>query len=221
MLNDRFKFSFEWKDYPSLAEFPFHIKYHIKKLFRSWNDTLSQYEEAYGDELPYVYDERAQVGLLAVAARQINGFPIMEFFTSRIGNISKHGYGDLAVFWPRQKDETWMEVSHIRVPWNNWSHEHIYEKFWHARKGIRSLKDRRTGLALVFLRFYDFPTKYYLPSTYRVKIRELYNNLVNTTQRLKADFFTIHMCDPEIVLKTKSSNDCPGIAAIGKLYKSP
>lgn len=57
----------------------------IYKLFRSWHNTLIRYENALAEikDLPYWYNERTNVGLLAAAAISIGAFPIEEYSISR------------------------------------------------------------------------------------------------------------------------------------------
>lgn len=218
--NDRCSFIWKWnnkiqKDHPQ----------YVRDLFKSWDIILRQYERVWHDtgDLPYVYDERAQVGLLAVASREMNGCPVTEFYTERTGNKSGYGYGDLAIVWPRREFETWAEISHIRLSWHdamNNMYDRVYKRFWHAKNGVKSLKFRSRSLAIMFIRFYNFNEDDYKPKVFNQKINELKNVLNKTTQRLKADFFAVHLCEPRLV-KNSKSKDCPGIAVIGQLYKKP
>ena len=215
---EQIPFVWNWNENSRLNEHPAYIR----KLFKSWNEVLHQYEKEWNNtgDLPYVYDERSQVGLLAIAAKETNCLPLMEFYTDRRGNVSGKGYGDLAIYWQRYKFETWVEASHIRVTWHslNSQYDNIYERFEHARQGIKSLKNRDSGLALLFIRFYNFPKDYFEPLVFNKKVGELKNTLKDVTRRLGADFFALHLCEPELVQKSKSK-DCPGVAVIGKLYK--
>jgi hypothetical protein len=197
----------------------------VRKLFKSWDEVLHQYEHAWRDtgDLPYIYDERAQVGLLAISSRIINGYPLTEFSVDRIGNISGRGYCDLGIVWQRKDFETWIEAGHIRISWYDLTHnfyDKVYMRFWHAKHDIRSLKKRGHSLAILFIRFYNFPVHKNKDKEYTQTVQELKSILNKTTRRLNADFFTLHLCSPKLVAKSKSE-DCPGIAVIGQLYKSP
>jgi hypothetical protein len=216
------KFLWKWNNISSLKEHSNTIKNCTKTLFSEWDKILQQYEDAWrkARDLPYIYDECAQTGLLAIAAREINGFPITEFLVDRPRNKSKRGLGDLAIVWRNHDFETWIEASHTRVSWQNISENYnkIYERFRHARNSITSIKGRDSGLALLFIRFFNFSTDDFKTKVYDNKIQDLNDKLSMITRKLKAHFYALHLCKPAIVLNS-NSRDCPGIAAIGQLYK--
>jgi hypothetical protein len=170
-----------------------------------------------------VYDERPQVGLLAIAAKEIHWLPFIEFCIDRRGNNSRRGYCDLSIWRPRQYAEIWVEAAKIALTWDS-RYEKLRDKvsypFRHVREGIKSATGRAIGLAVVFVSFYGSPIDDFEQSKFDIQVRAVKRNLYKVTRGVRADFYALHLCAPEIVAKS-AHKDCPGIAVVGKLYKSP
>ena len=211
-------FKFRWNKTLSFSiKNPSHA-YKLKNLFRAWNEVLIEYESAWREykNLPYIYNEQAEIGLLAIAARDTKGFPFIEF------SIQKHGQGknyggraDLEIYWKKKLD--WclgVEAKPANISCSSRRRDKnlvqtIKVPLEEAQKCVNTLRSSyHDRLALVIGKLVhasdDFDRK------------QLRTDLFSAAWRLKADFCTIHFCEDDI-WKNSDYDNCPGIALIGKI----
>lgn len=188
------------------------------ELLKEWHKTLAKYETEWsvmwkvpfqeGNYLPYVYNEEAQIGLLAVAAAGIGGFPFLEFDQDKRTPTGR-GYQDLEIIWEKQ---IWsIEAKYLKMDVQDENIEEILRHYIKlARDDVKRLKYRKIGksMALVFFRPYNYPTN----STHISFINQVKN--VNM-KRIKCDFLAYHLCQQNI-LAISYHTDSPGIAILGQ-----
>ena len=192
---------------------------YIEQLFQSWHRTLRRYERAWGPrDLAYVYNEQAQVGLLAVAAAKAKGLPFIEFSTKKHQvNRDYSGRADLKVLRLETKQEIWFEAKPASVECNNTIRclQRIMRgPFKEAKKNVMSLAEAGwPRLALVFVKLTGAsPTNFDSES--------FQDRLYRAAKQLNADFCAIHFCS--LALWAHSPHpDCPGIATVGKVFGKP
>lgn len=192
---------------------------YIRQLFQSWHRTLRRYERAWGPrDLAYVYNEQAQVGLLAVAAEKAKGLPFIEFSTKRRrGNRDYSGRADLKIFRIKTKEAVWVEAEPASVDCRN-TIECLKEKmrlpFAEAKKSVETLAEADgLRLALVIVKLIGAS-----PTSCDAEL--VRDRVYGAAKRLNAHFCAIHFCNRD--LWTGSPHrDCPGIAAVGRIFPKP
>lgn len=193
----------------------------IYNLLRKWHLVIRRYEEKWVEVwklhkdgkgyLPFVYNEEAQVGLLAIAAREAGCYPFVQFDQDK-KTKSGRGKQDLEII--TSEGCIWsIEAKYLGV---NWSHQEldsrVRERLQAARKDTRKLVHRHLGrsLALLFLRPYNFPPK----NEVKVFV-EQFGRFKGLVARGRADFAAMHMCQ-EHILRSSNHPDSPGIVIIGR-----
>jgi hypothetical protein len=191
----------------------------LKSLFKAWNNLLEEYELAWRKykEIPYVDNEQAEVSLLAIAARDTKGLPLME--VSKQKHEQKADYSgrvDLEIYWtmkldwclgieakkvfiscsPRRKDKDYVQT--IKSPLDE------------AGKCVKTIeKSYIDSMALVIgilsQASEDFDEKRFCI------------DIFSAAWKIKADFCSIHFCEEDI-WKNSNFKRYPGIALIGKMY---
>jgi len=193
---------------------------YIKELFQSWHKTLRRYEQAWGtSDLAYVYNEQAQVGLLAIAAEKARGLPFIEFSAKR--HQAKRDYSgraDLSIrrLAMNKKKELWVEAEPVSVNYEDTVTDlasRMRGPFNEAKKSVRSLAEAGwPRLALVFVKLIGASYASFDPES-------LKDRLCKATKQLNADFCAVHFCNPDLWPQSPH-NDCPGIAAVGKVFSN-
>jgi hypothetical protein len=193
----------------------------VHDLLWKWHKVLQQYEakwtevrESSPEEnyLPYVYNEQAQTGLLAVAGKLINGFPFIEFNQDKY-TCSGRGQQDLEIISADNK--IWnIEAKYLEIKRATSNLRGILEKKMEsAIYDVETLQNRKRGtnIAIVFFR----PWGYETGSAHDDFIRDV-QSLYKWSRR--CDFLAYHLCQKKILNQPKHPHpDSPGIAILGKL----
>jgi len=193
----------------------------VYKLLQKWHKVLQQYEVEWTEVtknrpkenfLPYVYNEQAQIGLLAVAGKGIGGFPFIEF------NQDKHtwsgrGQQDLEIIsadhkiWSIEAKYLEIEKSTSNLPLRL---ENKMKSAIHDVKSLPNIK-RGTNIAIVFFRPWGYDTG--------GAHEDFINDVESLYRRSRhCDFLAYHLCQKKILKQPKHPHpDSPGIAILGKL----
>jgi len=197
---------------------PRHI-YKLGRLLRAWNGVLEEYEGAWRKVkiLPYIYNEQAEIGLLATAARDTQSLPFIEFSTQKIINGKRYvGRADLEIYWTEKLD--WclgIEAKPASISCSSRRRNKdlffiIQEPLEEARKCVKTIKKHYVDCMALVIGLLNHASDDF-------NRKQFCKDLFDAAWRLKADFCVIHFCDDEI-WKNSWDKDCPGIALIGKLY---
>ena len=211
-------FKFNWNEGSSFREnYPKHA-YKVRSLFKSWSDVLEEYEIAWRNEknLPYVYNEQAEVGLLAIAARDTKGLPFIEFSIRKHSKENDYGgRADLEIYWKKLDWYLEVEAKPIGISCSLRRRDKdlvqtlktpLEEARNCADKLKKSYHDRLALVIGLLVRASgDFDRKQFC------KV------LFNAAWHVRADFCAIHFCENDIWMNS-DFNKCPGIALIGKIY---
>ena len=216
MINSNF--IFKWN--PTIS-FPKNYPSHANKmrtLFKAWNNVLEEYELAWREvkNLPYVYNEQAEVGLLAVAARDTRGLPFLEFSIRKQGQEKNYGgRADLEIYWRKILDwNLGIEAKAINISCSLRRRDKdliqtLKAPLTEAHISVKKLrKSYFDYLALVIGRLVNASDDF--------SRKQLLAVLFKAAWQVKADFCAIHFCDDDI-WKSSEFNDCPGIVIIGKM----
>ncbi|MBI2873321.1 MAG: hypothetical protein HYY00_09065 [Chloroflexi bacterium] len=192
-----------------------------RKLFRSWHNVLRKYEQAWQDnDLAYVYNQEANVGVLALAAWKIGRLPFLEFSVKKLTSPGRRrrysGWGDLSI-WPMEeggkRGGILIEAERVQRSWKN-KNDSMANKIRECLKKatgdasrISEWDARRMGL--VFAIPFGARNGQFEPTTF-------WTTLVETRRSLKADFCAFHLCKRDIWSQQRKHKDCPGVAVIGK-----
>lgn len=190
----------------------------LRGLFRSWNGILEEYEEAWRKDknLPYIYNEQAEIVLLALAARETSGFPFVEF------SIQKHNKGDdyagrvdLEISWKRLDWYLGVEAKRAKISCSSRRHDKDLvntiktplKEASACANGLNKYYHDRLALVIGPLVLADDS----------FDGRKFSDVLVNAAWEVKADFCVIHICDVDTWMNSDSPR-CPGIVLVGKMY---
>lgn len=192
-------------------------KGYVKSLFASWDKTLRRYEQSWSHtgDLPYVYNQQAQVGLLAIASERIPALPFIEFSTEKRKERKNYsGRADLSIMLKNTKEEISIEAERTVVHYDAESGEMVarlrkpMKKAWEELFQTLAGNDSGTlGLAILFV-IVDKASE----STFDED--SFLNEIYSASKKLGVDFCAAHFCSPEIWAKTEYQ--CPGIVCIGK-----
>jgi hypothetical protein len=176
----------------------------------SWDSTLHKYERKWGDEgpLPYVYGERSNIGILAVAAAKIRAFPFEEFSTTkRRGHRKGGGRADLEIM--TENNQIWhIEAKRIQKSFRKLDFiDAVRSNLNVATKEANNLEEgSELRMGIVFV----------IPS----RITDArggcgqFVKKMSDLKSLEADFCAIHLAKPQ--LYRKPHPDAPGIAIVGR-----
>jgi hypothetical protein len=180
----------------------------IQRLMNSWDSTLGEYERKWGPRrfLPYVYGERAHIGILAIAAAKIEAFPFEEFSTKkRRGHHKGSGRADLEII---VKNKKWnFEAKRIQKSFRKADFvDAVRDKLGVATKDARGLAEAyglRVGIVSVI------PYRMTDPGIDSSQFVEKMSDL----KFLDADFSAIHLAESRLY---QSHPDSPGVAIVGR-----
>ncbi len=119
----------------------------IPQLFEEWDKIICDYENKLDNDLPYAYGERTNVGILALAAKRIGGYPLEEYSTVK-GSKKDKGAGR-ADLWIRDKNE------------NGWDFEakHLWRSFFRPRN-LTSVTAEYLDEAVYDVKQLTYPSRY-------------------------------------------------------------
>lgn len=205
-----------------------------RSIFEKWHEILQWYEDAHSDDLPYWYLERTNVGHLALAVYQLNGFPLQEFSCSKgRGALNSVGRADLYISIPGSSStrergyECNLEAKQVwcSLTLNAQVENLIENKLNEAVRDCRNLTDKYwmtdTGLGLLFVLPYG-TVRDYDQLRVRDKLLHFSDDLTSCAKALDASFIALHYADPKVSIKLCRAGGfewCPGIAAIGKIAR--
>jgi hypothetical protein len=181
-----------------------------ERLMNSWDSTLRKYEKTWGNEgyLPYVYGERANIGILSVAAARIKAFPFEEFSTvKRRGHRKGAGRADLQII--TENNQEWhIEAKRIQRSFRKGDFiDVVRSKLDEASKEVRDLYEAsELRMGIVFVIPFSITDTHKGCGQFVKKMSNL--------KSLKADFCAIHLAKHE--LYQKHHPFAPGIAIVGR-----
>lgn len=185
----------------------------IPALLESWDKTLRELEKAFGiHDLPYVYRERTNVGILAAAATKLGYLTFEEYSVEkRRQRRWRQGRADLYICSKDSRKEFNIEAKYKVVSFRNQRLaqtiapilETVIKDVVVLRKSEHS---RRIGI--VFLRPWGAKPDDFDPTPFWSQLRD--------RASYGADFCAFHLCKFEIWSQQETHNDCPGIAVVGK-----
>lgn len=196
----------------------------IHLLLCNWDNLLKRYEQAWKATWPdgfpslHIYNEQAQVGLLAFAAIEAGWLPFLEFSVDRKGKSPNKCRCDMSFLHsPGTKgEEVWIEAGHVWVPFDIEGEalaEKVVPHLRRVRRDVKSIKEAADSqkFALVFVQLNEAPEK-------ELNHKRIWKQVKRAKDLLHADFCALHLCEEEIrrVIEPSSGRDCPGIAIIGK-----
>jgi hypothetical protein len=188
----------------------------LTRLFNAWNHTLKAYERALGNAgLPYIYGERANVGHLALAARDIGAFPWIEAPASEGG-----GNPDLYVERPGREaylfEVKWIDPSRTvnkdPTEVSDLIKVRLSEAKRAARRRSRAEADIFIGIVFVPLALHEDHVGDFRPNTWRTLAEKL------VKARGGPDFAVVHLYSREIW--STGQHYCPGVLLLGS-YARP
>jgi hypothetical protein len=183
----------------------------ISKLLKSWNDVLSDLESAMKPwDLPYVYRERPNLGILAAAATRIGYVPFEEYSAQKgRGKNRRTGRADLWLSTTNGKKAFDFEAKYILPSFQSnrlaKTIQHHLDIACNDAKAI-SYKSNYT-IGVVFISPYGASIKNFNPNVFWNRLSKL--------KQYKGDFCALHICSPTIWLRS-SYKDRPGVAIVGR-----
>jgi hypothetical protein len=193
----------------------------VYDLLHRWHTVLRQYEVEWTEvtkdrpeenNLPYIYNEKAQIGLLAIAGKGIGGFPFIEFDQDK-DTRSGRGQQDLEIISPDHN--IWsIEAKYLEIEKSTSNLSlRLEKKMESAIHDVKRLRNRQrdTNIAIVFFRPWGYETG---------SAHEYFRNDVERLYRQSRclDFLAYHLCQKKILNQPKHPHpDSPGIAILGKL----
>jgi len=190
----------------------------IKNLIEKWDQTLKDFENVMTiEDLPYVYGERTNIGLLAVAAAKI-GFVVLEEYAQQKNQDgqSKPGRADLWLYSEDNSLDISIEAKFKELSWNSKRVAElikpILEDAVHDVEKVRPYEDARYSLGIAFIRPYNANPNDFNPVTFWDQISD--------RSSLGADFCAMHLCQKNIWTKQKYAKGYPGIVIAGKFLKT-
>ena len=209
-----------------------HIKNDIRKLFKEWHGILIWYEED-REDLPYWYLERTNVGHLALAGYQLNGYPLQEFSIKKgRGSKKSTGRADLYMYIPKgnsPRRKNYEFNIEAKQEWCSLSmgkdqKEMIRKALKEASDDLQKLNEdsfkAEYGMAIVFVIPYkraldqEKDIKKQLLSGFKKQIKQI-------AEEIDASFVAIHFADIEVSASLSREYTLPywhpGIAVVGKI----
>jgi hypothetical protein len=181
------------------------------KLINKWDQTLRKYEQVMKeDDLPYVYGERPNLGILATSATKLGFITLEEYETQRKG---KYGRADLWMYNKILNIDVSIEAKFVILSWkSNILAKTINRKLDLAVDEVSNVdEDARYSLGIVFLRPYGADPETFKPINYWNQIKD--------RSAIGADFCAMHICKTETWANQQYAKGYPGIVMAGKFHK--
>lgn len=183
----------------------------ICSLLKSWHRVLCDLETAMGTwDLPYVFGERPNLGILAAAAVRVEYVPFEEYSAEKgRGKSRRKGRADL---WLATKNGTKafdFEAKYIEPSFRSkrlaGTIQHHLDIAAKDAFDIRYKSDNTIGI--VFISPYG--------ATHKDFSANLFWDQLSDLRQYGGNFCALHICAPEIWSRT-SYKDRPGIAIVGR-----
>jgi len=191
----------------------------IPKLLEKWLEILNELEEVFApDNLPYVYNERAQIGILAAAAIRLRCLTFEEYSRGKgQGPKRRAGRADLWLYDRDTGKDFNIEAKRQTVKWNSTDVASVVKESldW-AVKEVHELQDRQAAYNLGIVLLCPWGAK---PGG-ELEATPFWNQLRDRLS-YDGDFCAFHLCEPKIWPNLKAHRDCPGIALVGKYHDAP
>ena len=191
----------------------------LSRVLIEWDRLLRHYERTLGnEEIPYIYGERTNVGVLAVAAANMGGLTYIEATTDRRRRGKRAtGRPDLFVATENGRSRYYLEakaVDHNPVTDGAEAVETVKRRLREARRQARSVDDRgpndRIGITFVIAKIKPAETDEYDATEFERRF--------GNPATFLADFAAVHHCARSIW--AKGPHTCPGVALIGRYASS-
>lgn len=189
----------------------------IKNLLEKWDQTLRDFEKVITvEDLPYVYGERTNIGLLAAAATK-TGFIVLEEYAlqKRQGRQYKPGRADLWLYNAENSLDISIEAKCKELSWNSKRVAElikpILEDAVHDVEEVRPSEGAKYSLGIVFIRPCNANPHNFNPSDFWTQLSD--------RSLLSADFCLMHLCKYNIWSQQKYNKGYPGIVILGKFSK--
>ncbi len=189
----------------------------FEKLLVNWDKTLTYFEKIMTTEdLPYIYGERTNIGLLATAASK-TGFITLEEYAvqKRHEKQDKPGRADLWLYNPKYQIDVSIEAKFRELSWNSKKIVEIIEPILsNAVKDVSRVvpaEGARYSLGVVFIRPKNANPEDYNPDDFWTQI--------NDRSFLGADFCALHISKNEIWSQQEYNRGYPGIAMVGRFFR--
>lgn len=183
----------------------------VYDLLVTWDRALRDLERVMGTyDLPYVYRERPNLGILAVAATKIGYVPFEEYSKEKgRGRSRRKGRADL---WLADKNGAKafdFEAKYIEVSFRS---KKLAKTIQHhldiAARDASDLRDKSDcTVGIVFVRPYGAICKDFDPDPFWNQLSDL--------SSYGGDFCAFHICKPKIWSQNYHKG-CPGIAIAGR-----
>lgn len=182
----------------------------FKDLIEKWDHTLREFENVMSvEDLPYVYGERTNLGLLAVASAQVGFIALEEYRTEKKG---KYGRSDLWLYNGVHSVDISIEAKFCELSWNSKIVAQKLKKLLDAAVDNAEVTKKYEGatysLGIAFIRPYNADPNQFISSTYW--------NQISNRSLTDADFCAMHLCRKDIWTKQKYAKGYPGIVMAGK-----
>ena len=183
----------------------------IYNLLARWDRVLRDLEAAMAPwDLPYVYGERPNLGILAAAATRIGYIPFEEYSAEKgRGKSRRKGRAD---FWLATENGTRafdFEAKYIQPSFRSKRLARTIQR--HLDMASKDAADIRyksdCTIGIVFISPYG--------ATYKDFSSNLFWNQLSDLSQYGGGFCAFHICAPEIWSRT-DSQDRPGIAIVGR-----
>jgi hypothetical protein len=185
----------------------------IPGLLEKWDKTLREMEETLGVyDLPYVYGERTNIGILASAAAKLGYLTLEEYSTEkRRSRKWNPGRADIYICRKDGQQEFNIEAKYDTVSFNSYRlAQKIGRLLDEAAKDVKKLRPyaRVHRLGVAFLRPYGARPDDFDPTPFWTQLRD--------RASYGGSFCALHLCKYEIWSKHQEHVGCPGIAIVGK-----
>ena len=184
----------------------------FSKLINKWDQTLRKYEQVMKEEdLPYVYGERPNLGILATAATKLGFITLEEYETKRKG---KYGRADLWMYSEALNIDVSIEAKFVKLSWkSSLLAETISRNLDLAVDEVSAIDENALySLGIVFIRPYGADSVKFQPVNYWNQIKD--------RSAIGADFCSMHICKTETWANQQCAKGYPGIVMAGKFHKS-
>lgn len=189
------------------------------RLLSEWNGTLCGYENEYRRiwpddcDLPYLYKEIPQVGLLAIAAREIGGFPLMEWGSLKKvvkGTPRRKGRQDLEIIY--EDKIYWLEAKYCE-PTIKLGPDYFMTKIRDSLAAAKEAVRERDGRAVKRLAItFVVPKSVRTDTQWKEEVKDKIRELVQRSPKYFAGF---HHCNPSVLASAATYVKRPGIIIVG------
>jgi hypothetical protein len=187
----------------------------IYDLLVKWDEVLHDLESVFSNEdLPYVYGERTNIGIIAAAASRLGYHTLEEFYIPKRRRKSKRaGRADLYIVSKDGAKDFVFEAKLIKISFGSKRvvSEAIQGSLKDCMKQVGAVREQaQKAIGIVFVRPYhakpDFEPDHFWDQ-------------VNNTDIHHADFSALHLAKFDIWSKQKEHKGCPGIAIVGQYLR--